>query len=438
MRAAPNLALMAVICFGLLSSIWAGPPEPDPREPASDTTEGSRGSDAAAPAFESIDYDPATDIILTEIILSPEGVIALDTGSLEWYYDFKVGSFVEGQGPGSRGRRTDYRTGAGAVRDIAERCTEQRWIGTLEKSVLIGYDEFVEGDIIAYGRVTIRGWVQGDVKSISGRVLITESGQVDGDVEAPRVVEKQGAVVLGTVTQSESPLDLDDFTPDFSGDGLVVATVFTVVLMFFCFLLVSLMPAQVIRMQDCISKHGVKTSALGFLFLFLMPIVIALVAITIVGLIAVPFIPLFYLGAFVLGEVIFGNRIGRMVSKRFLGGPKSMLFESVLGVFLHMSMWILVAILMGQQSEVAEGFGIVFLVLSILITTFPVLSGLGAAILTRFGFRDYVGWKYRHGSGSEAMAPAPPPIRPAAPVDPPDTPRPPDDAKQSEPRDEPN
>ena len=413
MRATIKPVLVAFICFWLMPGIWAAPPEPDRVDPVStDSSDYNSISDA----HDTGSLDFATDLLFGEIILTPEGVVAIDTGGYDWHYDFKVDSFVEGLGSGTEISTLAGRTGN--EEDIADRCTEQRWVGTLEKSVLIGYDEFVKGDIIAYGRVTIRGWVKGNVKSIRGRVLITESGQVEGSVEAPRVVKKPGGSVLGDIIESESPLELKDFSPAFSGDGLVVAIVFTVLLMFFCFLLVELMPRQVRRMQDCIDQRRIRTSLLGFLFLLLMPVVIALAAITIVGLIVVPFIPFIYLGAFILGEVIFGNVIGRRVAVRFLGGEKSMLFQSVLGVFLHMSLWILVAILLGQQDSVAEGFGIFFLVVAIIITTFPVLSGLGSAVLTRFGFRDYVGLRDRRHSEGGTQAPAPPPIRPMTDVHP--------------------
>ncbi|MBU8934719.1 MAG: polymer-forming cytoskeletal protein [candidate division Zixibacteria bacterium] len=431
MRATIKPALVAFICFWLLSSISAAPPEPDRSDPvaidSADHLSISEVDDSAGSDFPS-------DPMFNEIILTPEGVIAIGTDGLEWYYDFEVDAFVEGLGSGTQKPTSGWRTSN--EMDVMDRCTEQRWIGTLEKTVLIGYDEFVEGDIIAYGRVTIRGWVKGSVKSIRGRVLITESGHVDGSVEATSVVKKPGGTVLGEIIESESPLELEDFTPAFSGDGLVVVIVFTVLLMFFCFLLVELMPRQIGRMQECIGKRRIKTSLLGFLFLLLLPIVIALAAVTIIGLVVVPFIPFIYLGAFILGEVIFGNAIGRITAIRLLGGEKGMLFQSVLGVFLHMSLWILVAVLLGQQGDVAEGFGVFFLVVAIMITAFPILSGLGAAILTRFGFRDYKGLRDRRHSDGETPAPAPPPIRPVSHVHPPDPSQPPEATDQSDRTDE--
>ncbi|MEA2029992.1 MAG: polymer-forming cytoskeletal protein [candidate division Zixibacteria bacterium] len=353
---------------------------------------------------QSNQFDSSTDPIFNEIILTPENVIAIDTGGFEWYYDFETDSFVEGIPTEDKTPAIDYDKIA-----IEDRCTEERWIGTLEKSVLIGYDEFVDGDIIAYSRVTVRGWVKGSVKSMNSRVLITKSGQVDGNVKAPRIVVKDGGVVNGEVIESKSPLNIEDFTAPFSADGLVVAIVFTLALMFFCFLFVELMPNQVKQIQDCVIKYSIRAYLLGFLFVLLLPVIIALVAITIVGLLVVPFIPLIYLAAFILGEVVFGNIIGRLAAIKFMNGERNMMFQSILGIFLHMSLWILTAILLGQYNDVAEGFGIFFLVMAILVTTFPILSGLGSVILTRFGYRDYVSWKDSH--QQESKAPTPPPLR---------------------------
>jgi hypothetical protein len=48
------------------------------------------------------------------------------------------------------------------------------------------------------------------------------------------------------------------------------------------------------------------------------------------------------------------------------------------------------------------------LVISIIISTIPVCTGVGAALLTRFGFRNYLSWKDFKTETFEA--PAPPPL----------------------------
>jgi len=166
-------------------------------------------------------------------------------------------------------------------------------------------------------------------------------------------------------------------------------------------------------MNNIVLNNPIKSYLLGFLFILLMPVITAIVIITIVGILVSPLVPILYILAFFIGVVLFGNRIGRMISIRFLGGEKKILFQATIGVFLFMSLWLLDAILLGQQSDIAEGFGIFVLVVAIVISTYPICTGVGAALLSRFGFRDYISWKDKHGFDAEpyAPAPAPPPLR---------------------------
>jgi len=368
----------------------------------------------AQPDNSEFDYQP-TDTIFDQILLTDEGVIAVDTAGYGWYYDFDKGAFVVGNLPmaevDGRFQRREY------LRidevPIEERCIEEKRVRPFERSsVRVEYDEYVDGDIIAYGRVTIKGWVKGNVKSIRKRVFVTESGRVDGDIEAPEIIVREGGIVLGESIETGSPLELKDITRSFSADGIIIVLSFTVFLLFCGFLAVSLIPKQMAIFGRCLSQHKVRSFFLGMLFIFLMPAVLTVVMVTIIGLIVVPFVPLIYLIAFALGIVSFGGTIGRQFSLRYLGGGKGMLLESTVGILLLMSFWFIVAVLLGSNDDVSQGFGIFFLVVSIVLTSFPVFAGVGAAILTRFGFKEYFGWKERQEQqgSSPAPAPAPPPI----------------------------
>lgn len=379
-------------------------------------------------------YQPS-DTVFNEILLTDESVVAVDTAGYGWYYDFKKGSFVVGNLPvGDVDGRSQRRDELGTDEvPVEERCTEEKEVKPFERrSVWVGYDEYVDGDIIAYGRVTIKGWVKGDVKSIRKRVLVTESGRVDGNIEAPEIIDR--GIVLGEKIETGSPLEIEDITRSFSASGVIIVISFTVFLLFCGFLAVTLMPKQMANFGRCLSRHKVKSFFLGLLFVFLMPAVLAVVMVTIIGLIVVPFVPLIYLIAFALGIVSFANLIGKHFSLRYLGGGKSMLFQSTVGILLLMSFWFVVAVLLGSNDDVSQGFGVFFLVVSIMLSSFPILAGVGAAILTRFGFKEYVSWKDRQEQqgGAPAPTPAPPPIPeapspgapPAGPVPPSATPPP--------------
>jgi hypothetical protein len=353
-----------------------------------------------------------SDTVFNEIFLTEEGVTAIDSAGDEWYYDFEEGVWVPGSLPEGRAddrgtRRVDL---TGDEIPVEERCTEEKRVKRFERSpVWVGYEEYVDDDIYTLGRVTIRGWAKGNVKSHK-KVFVSASGRVDGDIEAPKITVKDGGVVLGERREVGSPLELEDITKSFSANGLIVVLSFTAFLLVFSFLTVSLMPRQMRNFDHCLSRHKLKAYFLGLLFLVLMPLILLLVMITIVGILVVPLVPLVYLVAFGLGIVVFGNILGRQFSLRYFGGEKSMLLQSTLGIVLLMSLWFVVAVLLGAGDDVSQGFGIFFLVVSILLTSFPILAGVGAAVLTRFGFKEYRLFTGGQQQPEAPMAPAPPPI----------------------------
>jgi hypothetical protein len=172
------------------------------------------------------------------------------------------------------------------------------------------------------------------------------------------------------------------------------------------------MPKQVKRIEECVRQHYVKTYLLGFLLVFFMAPIIALVAITIVGLILVPFLPLAYLFAIGLGVVAFGLHAGGVVLQLIGRKDRSSLLQAAIGVSLVMTFWLVTAVLLGSDVPTAKGFGIAFLVISIIVSSYPTLTGIGASLLTRFGYREYRAGFIRSGKPgvAEAPAPMPPPI----------------------------
>ncbi len=362
-----------------------------------------------------------TDTIFNEIRLDDNGVVTVDTAGYDWYYDFERELFVLGI------PEPDETVPGGRLIDdgdapIEQRCTEEIWVKLFEtRPVTVGYDEFVDDDITVLGRVTIKGWVIGDVESLNERVLVTETGRVDGNIQAPKVVVQEGGIVGGDIVEKASPLDID-FGAPFSVAGIVVVASFTAFLLISGVLLIIVAPRHVGNFCVCFECCKVKAFFLGLLLWLLLPPLIVLVAITIVGIPLTPLVPLAYLLTAVMGMVAFGNMIGRAFARRFLGGEKSRLFQTTVGILLVMSLWFVSAILLGSSEATAEGFGVFFLVLAILLTAFPVSSGVGAAFLTRFGVREYLDWKDRAKSATEPPPPAPPPIRPEQfPTPPPDT-----------------
>lgn len=361
----------------------------------------------------SADSTPSRDTIFNEIELTSEGVDAVDTAGNRWTYDFDKNAFVPDASAGARAGRPGEGRRAVEVtsRPVEERCTQEKLVKPLQGMVLVGYDEYVANGFTAYGRVTVKGWVKGDIQSISGRVLVTESGRVDGDIKAPDIVVNEGAQVSGKQLITD-PLDFpaEVLQRSFSVDGVVIVSAFLLFFLVIAFLVTTLFPSQLTNIRNCMFRFKARVVFVGLLFVFLLPLILILVSITIVGIAVVPFIPLAYILAMSCGLVIVGGRIGELLSSRILGGSQNRVIHAVVGLPIFMLLWFVVAILLGSNG-VAFGFGIFGLVISIIITLYPLLGGIGAAVLTRFGYREHIGVTAdRRGKVSEAPAPAPPPI----------------------------
>ena len=115
------------------------------------------------------------NITFQRISLSVDGVYGLDSTGQAWRYDFVKGVFerTTGAGGGETGLPGD-RPKEAAELPVEVRCTEEIHFEPYEKSIVVGQDQFVEGDISAFGKITVRGWVKGSVESVRGPVIVSE------------------------------------------------------------------------------------------------------------------------------------------------------------------------------------------------------------------------------------------------------------------------
>jgi len=380
---------------------------------------------------DDLEYE-ITDSVFQEIFLDGDVVTAVDTSGQDWHYDYTVDEFFSGPPDPTASLDTSASVAGTGYDDsdipVEERCTEFRDVDLFtRKSVTIGYDEYHDDDIEVWGRVTVKGWAQGDVISHKKRVMVTSTGRVDGNIIAPEVIVQPGGLVLGEVTESDSPLDFKDLQGTFSTNGLIVVASFGIFLLMATFLIVSLANKNMKNIQNCIDNFSLRSFMLGFLFIILLIPIYPLSLLTIVGIVVVPAA---YVAAMVVGIVAFGIALGRKIVKRDQFGRRGLLYKALVGVVLQLLPWAVTAVLLGNPDPVSSSIGILFLVLSCVITVYPVSIGVGAAILTRFGLRPY-----RSGdgtgmprSGPAAPAPAPPPIPdppPAPAPEPPPSPVPP-------------
>ena len=182
-----------------------------------------------------------SDTVFTEIILNKNGVEAYDSLGNKWFYDFQNEIFVRGERDirDTERRREDRKDDVEL--SIEQRCTEKIKIKTLSKSATVGYDEYVNGDIIVTGRVSVKGWVKGDITSLNGRVLVSQSGRVDGDIAAPDIIVRDGGIVLGNQIISASPLNIENIGIDFSIDGIIIVLSISAFFVMLSFIILALM-----------------------------------------------------------------------------------------------------------------------------------------------------------------------------------------------------
>ena len=364
---------------------------------------------------------PSADTIFNEIILTERGVVALDTAGNDWYYDFTLDKFVKGTIPQTEDIIDEIAPVVGDQLPVEERAVNLKQIKNFKSNIIIETDEYVVQDIIATGRVTVKGWVKGSIRALDNRVLVTSTGQVDGDVIAPTVIIRDGGVVLGEVVEGEDAINIPSFPTEFSEVGMVVIIIIMLFMFITIFMLNALMPKKLQVIADCYSNYTIRNTILGFLAFIMMPLVIILVVITIVGIPLALFVPLVYLSAGIIGIACFSNNLGGRISRRFLGGDKNRYFQTFVGFSIFAIIWILgISLFTGNPEDSPEfGFGVFLFVLSIVITFVPFYGGIGASLLTRFGFRPYKSWKDKHASDGPSPAPAPPPIPTVPDINPP-------------------
>jgi hypothetical protein len=394
-------ALAAIISCSLLSS--AGAPE---RAHAQDSVSRSSSSQ---------------DIVFHELYLSSEGVVGADTSGQVWQYDFGEAVFEKTTGLPSAG---GVRPGTSGIREaehlpVEVRCTDEILFKPFErKSITVGAEEYVDGDITVSGRVSVRGWVKGNVESFTGPVTIYETGQVNGDVRAPEITVRRGGVVLGRQIVTDKFQLPESLRTSIATAGLWVVFGLSLLFLVCAFLYVTLMPRQLEQFTQCIVRYPAKSAAVGLLFLVGLPVVLVLLAITLVGILVVPFVPIVYLFAITLGVVSCGRLVGRKMLHRAFDGQQPAMLESVVGLAALMAQWVLVTLLMGSSNSVTYGFGVFALVVAVIISAFPIVAGIGAALLTRFGYRAHISLRDRLAAEQAAVpAPAPPPIRRTTPFD---------------------
>lgn len=297
----------------------------------------------------------------------------------------------------------------------------------------------IDGDMAAIGgNVNVNGQVDGDIASLGGNVNVNETAEIKGEVASfgGRVNIAEGASVDGKVKDGNGrdqrgddqrgekgdqrgdngdqrgdgsgivppipPIAPTPPVPDFSGhdwnnDGPasffgtvgriiadVVWTIVTlVVLGLISWLVAAFMPEQILNVRRTISDSTALSFGLGFITM-VVAIVVGAVLIITICLAFIPILAYIFLAiAALFGWIVIGHMLGERLLEATGRRDPGIVMSSVVGVMVLTLLTNLPVI--GSIPCIGWLFGFI----AWLIGTLLMLTGLGAVLLTRFGFREY-------------------------------------------------
>jgi len=266
--------------------------------------------------------------------------------------------------------------------------TERQEIVQFGSDVIIGRNEWINGDVILFGGdAMVYGTVKGGIVVIKGNVRLASTSYVEDDVFCiwgDAEVDK-GARIAGKTNVMNFSKIFED-----TDSGLVPVTVgllrfLRIIFLFLIALLINkAFPKHTSRIENCIKNDYPKTLIVGFVGIVLLPVIFIVLLATILGIpVAVLFLPLLVIGGFLHGITGFALWMGKFIRSKFnfkITSPAATLGVGIL--VLEMP-----SILNKITSLISSMLGIVFLLATIFVFFAAWVPGLGAVILTRFGTR---------------------------------------------------
>jgi len=260
-------------------------------------------------------------------------------------------------------------------------------------TITLEVDSTVNGDVVLLGgTVTANGIVNGDLIGIGGSVSLGEAARISGDLVTVGATldRNEHALISGQVLR-EFPEPFQFSVPsemNFS-DGIFRSRVSSVtdpllagVWFFFrifiwaamAVLLVLFFPSETNRVARAAFAQPVITGGAGLLMLMLFPFAMLALIITILG-IPVAFIALILLGvAWLMGWVALGLEVGRRIAKMLNQTWAPAVSAGVGTIVLYF---------------VLGGFSLLISCVGWLPRAMVGMWGLGAALVTYFGTREY-------------------------------------------------
>ncbi|MBA3072848.1 MAG: polymer-forming cytoskeletal protein [Anaerolineae bacterium] len=270
-----------------------------------------------------------------------------------------------------------------------------------EGSTMTG-DVFLTG-----GTLTVSGTVNGDLIAIGGAVNIEDTANINGNISLIGATIKKSplADINGEITE-QSPEFLDFNFSDPKGIDLpfstkpslltrmLQASLQALAMAALAVILGLLLPQQIKRVADTISKEPLVTGGVGLLSIVVAPIVLVLLTITII-LIPVAILATMLVGlAILFGWVAIGYEIGQRLSQLFKNTWHPSIAAGI-GVLLL---------------GLVTGYATLIPCVGWLVGVIVAILGLGAVIISRFGSSKYAN------KVAQAVAPSAP-LPPTTPSD---------------------
>jgi len=262
------------------------------------------------------------------------------------------------------------------------------------KDITVEEGEKVSGDIVAIGGdVHVKGTVEGDVVSIGGNIYVTSTGVIEKDATSVGgdVKKEPGAVIKGQ-TQGVGffPGRFFVFHPGaFWNRGIGFLFTFLMILFLFFLSIISLalVPRNVQKIKDEISRNAWKSALIGFLGEILILPVFILLLITIIGIpVALLILPLFILIAMILGYTSVSLIVGEKLKQNTNLKPQTQMLTLALGI-LAVEFMSLFANFLRIFCGLFSPLCVIFAILGFMITYVVFTIGFGGAILTLLGTR---------------------------------------------------
>ncbi len=277
--------------------------------------------------------------------------------------------------------------------DIEEmtRTSTRRDIFRIGKDVEIGTFEKVRGDVIVIGgEITVRGSVTGNVVAIGDDIHITSTGKINGDAVTVggQIIQDAGGTVQGSF------IDTYGFWPTrlfWRGDRVAwffFSLAGVVFLLTVAVLVGVVVPKNIDRIEHHARTRFGMSFLIGLLTQILLPVICILLMITVIGIpVALVLIPLAVITLLFLGFTGVAKAVGQGIEERGLSLGNSSLALIAVGV-LAVELVSILGRAIGIVGDLFTPLAFAIRLAGGLIIYVAWTTGLGAALMTRFGTRN--------------------------------------------------